>query len=220
MIKLKETGVLMSSRTFLRKSFTKKSFQEKREDTIKEDINWGLYGNELIRKKKINKRGQIEIGETLLVLLIIIFLIVGGIFAYYGFFARSLGSLNSQKTDTGNLILLHVFESLPETKCENDDCVDVIKLFALKELIKENRAYYGGKFKNEKITIEFTYPELQSSIKKIECTLDKFQQNSFPENCGYITIYDNLQKEGFIVSIPVSLYFANLNEFRIGLLKI
>ena len=169
----------------------------------------------------MNKSGQVEISETLLVLLIIIFLIVGGIFVYYGFFARSLGSLGQERTDTQNLISLHVFQSLPETKCENDDCVDVVKLFGLKELIRENRGYYTNKFNNKRVTIEFTYPELQSQVKKTECTLDKFQQNSFPENCGYILVFDNLKLDnGYVVSLPVSLYFANLNEFRIGLLKI
>ena len=170
----------------------------------------------------MNKKGQIEIGETLLVLLIIIFLIVMGLFVYYSYFSRSLSSLGSERTDVENLILLHVFESLPETKCENDDCVDVVKLFALKELIKDNRAYYASKFKNKKIIVEFVYPELRSEVKTVECNLDKFQQALFPENCGYVIVYDNLgdKKAVYGVSLPVSLYFANLNEFRIGLLKI
>ncbi len=168
------------------------------------------------------KKGQVEIGETLLVLLIIIFLIVGGIFAYYKFFARGLDSLGNQITDTDNLILLHSFGYLPETKCENDDCLDVIKLFALKEIMKENKAYYLNKFKTKKIIIQFIYPEVKNEAKNTECTLDKLQQVSFPENCGFIIVYDALDKKEatYSVSLPVSLYFANLNEFRIGLLKI
>ena len=168
---------------------------------------------------KLDKKGQAEIGETLLVLLVIIFLIVIGVFVYYGFFSRSLGSLGQERTDIENLILLHIFASLPETKCENDDCIDIVKIFGFKELIKENKEYYFKKFKDKKILLEFIYPE--SSNKNIECNKESFQQTSFPKNCGFIVVYNNLKIEPeYSTSLPVSLYFSNTNEFKIGLLKV
>lgn len=171
--------------------------------------------------KFLNKKGQAEMSETLLVLLVIVVIIVSGIFVYYSFFYRGLGILSNEITDTQNLILLHIFSSLPETKCENDDCVDMIKIFAFKELIKENKAYYFNKFRNKRISLEFIYPEINQQNQKTECSLEKLQQANFPDNCGYITIYDGLgSNKGYIVSLPVSLYFANINEYRIGLLKI
>lgn len=178
-----------------------------------------IFKKKLIKKEKLqnmNRKGQAEMGETLLVLLVIIILIIAGIFVYYGFFARGLGSLGQERTDIENLILLHIFASLPETKCENEDCIDIVKVFAFKDLIKENKAYYLRKFKDKKILIEFIYPE--STNKNIECT--RFQTD-VPNNCGYIIVYDNIKtKPEYSVSLPVSLYFSNINEYKIGLLKI
>ena len=165
----------------------------------------------------IDKKGQAELMETLLILLVIVLLIVSGIFVYYKFFLNSLGNLGTEKEDTQNLILLYVFSSMPEVKCENDDCVDAVKLIAFKDLINENKAYYFSKFGYKKIIVEDVYPESKNSSKTVECTIDKYQQSVFPENCGFFVVYDNLNaKESYGVSLPVSLYFANLNEYKIG----
>ena len=173
-------------------------------------------------EKRINKKGQAEISETLLVLLIVVFLIIAGVFVYYLFFYRSLGVLGSEKTDIENLILLYTFALSPEVKCENEDCVDVVKLFSFKELITDNKGYYFSRFGKRKIVVENIYPILGEDARKTECDLEKYQQSLFPENCAYLVVYDNLdENKGLIsVSLPVSLYYANLNEYRIGILKV
>ena len=174
------------------------------------------------KEKKIGKRGQAEISETLLVLLVVVFLIVAGIFVYYLFFYRSLGGIGGEKTDFENLVLLYTFSQMPEVKCESEDCVDVVKLFSFKELIKENRGYYASRFGKRRVIVENIYPELNENIRKVECTLEKYQQSLFPENCGFIVVYDNLDNSKGIVSVslPVSLFYGNLNEYRIGVLRV
>lgn len=139
---------------------------------------------------------------------------------YYTYFSNNLGSFEKERNDINDLILLHNFASLPETKCNNDDCIDVLKLIALKDLIEENKGAYISKFKNRRIIVENVYPINQE--KSIECIKEKIQQSSFPNNCGYFIVYDNLNndKQSYIVSLPVSLYFSNTNEFRIGVLKL
>ncbi len=190
----------VSFKTFLGKSFTKKK-------------NKGSY-------QLLGRRGQAELSETLLVLLIVVFLIIAGIFVYYLFFYRSLGSIGSEKTDFENLILLYTLGQSPELKCENEDCVDVVKLFAFKELVKENKGYYVERFGKRRIIIESVYPKLNENMQKTECILEKYQQSSFPNNCGYIIVYDNLQnnKGALSVSLPVSLNYGN--EYRIGMLRV
>ena len=174
-----------------------------------------------ILKNKSNKRGQAELSETLLVLLLIVFLLVSGIFVYYMFFYRSLGNIGSETADINNLVLLHAFASSPEVKCENDDCVDVIKLFSFKDLATENKEYYAGRIGRKRIIIEDVYPELNENSKKEECSPEKFQQADFPNNCGFFVVYDSLgtgNRAG--ISLPVSLFYSNLNEYRIGILRI
>ena len=170
----------------------------------------------------MNKKGQVEITETLLVLLVIVILIGIGLFFYYSFFYQSLSGLSKDKIDSENIILLHTFTSLSEVKCDNEDCVDFVKVMAFKELIKENKDYYFSKFKKRKITIEQIYPAISNSSKVIECTKKEYQQKSFPENCRYIAVYDSLigKKAAYSSSLPVSLYFPNTEEYRIGLLRI
>ncbi|MBI2672057.1 hypothetical protein HYX16_03935 [Candidatus Woesearchaeota archaeon] len=173
-------------------------------------------------KDYLGKKGQVEITETLVVLLVIVIIIILGIGAYYGFFYRSLGSLEQEKTDVENLILLNNFASLPEVKCSKENCVDIVKLFSFKELIKENKAYYFQRFNDKVIVVESVYPMLNLGINEKECTLSEFQQVNFPENCGFVVVYNgfNLKDAKYSVSLPVSLYFSKLNQYRIGLLKV
>ncbi len=170
--------------------------------------------------KKLGRSGQAELSETLLVLLVVVFLIVAGIFVYYLFFYRSLGGIGSEKTDFENLILLYTLGQSPELKCENEDCIDVVKLFAFKELVKENKGYYAERFGKRRITVESIYPKLNENMQKTECTLEKYQQSAFPNNCGFIIVYDNLQNNKGVlsVSLPVSLNYGN--EYRIGILRV
>jgi len=194
----------VSSKTFLEKRFTKNK-------------NLGSY--QLLGKKP-DKKGQAELTETLLVLLVVVFLIIAGIFVYYLFFYRNLGGIGSEKTDFENLILVYILGQSPEIKCEDEDCVDIAKLFAFKELVKENKGYYAERFGKRKIIVESIYPELNENMQKTECTLEKYQQSTFPNNCGFIIAYDNLQnKKGVLsVSLPVSLNYGN--EYRIGILRV
>ena len=195
-------------RTFLRKSLGKKSFSLKKKTSEK--------------KEAFGKKGQAEMTETLLVLLVIVFLIIIGMFFYYSFFYRSLGFLSREKIDTENLILLHTFSSLPEARCEDEDCVDFVKLIAFKEIAKEKKAYYLSKFGSRRIVVEQVYPRLINLSKSIECSKDKFQQANFPDNCGYVVVYDNLngKKIEYSISLPVSLYFSSISEYRVGLVRI
>ena len=170
----------------------------------------------------MDKRGQVEITETLIVLLVIVIIIILGIGVYYGFFYRSLGGLEQEKTDIENLILLNNFASLPEVKCSKEDCADVVKLLSFKELIKENKAYYFQRFSERVIIVENVYPILNLGANEKECTLSEFQQVNFPDNCGFIVVYEGfeLNDARYSVSLPVSLYFSKLNQYRIGLLKV
>ena len=197
-----------------------KPFWEKENKNFREKFNQKQKMEKFIRK--IGRKGQAEISETLLVLLVVVVLIVAGIFVYYLFFYRSLGGVFGEKIDFENLILLYTFSQMPEVKCENEDCVDVVKLFSFKELIEEKKGYYASRFGKRRIIIENIYPELKEETKKIECDLKKYQQDLFPENCGFMVIFDNLEnKEKFSsVSLPVSLYYSGLNEYRIGVLRV
>jgi uncharacterized protein (UPF0333 family) len=169
----------------------------------------------------LGKKGQADLSETLLVLLVVVFLLVSGIFVYYMFFYRSLDSIGSDKADIDNLVLLHAFASSPEAKCDNEDCVDVIKLFGFKNLATENKEYYIERFGKKKIIIENVYPELNENLKKIECSSEKFQQSDFPNNCGFFVVYDTLGASNKAsISLPVSLFYSSLNEYRIGVLRI
>ena len=192
---------------------SEKTTRKLRKRKLEEDIEM---------KMKLGKKGQVEMTESLLVLLIIVFLIIIGFFVYYSFFYKSLGSLGREKSDVENLILLHNFASLPEIKCENEDCVDVLKLLSFKELADENKGYYIGIFNDRNVIVENIYPEIKDEVEDVECTLSKYQQSNFPENCGYFSIYGEIKdkEQSYSISLPVSLYFANLNQYRLGLVKI
>ena len=91
-----------------------------------------------------------------------------------------------------------------------------------REAKDENKGYYIGIFNDRNVIVENIYPEIKDEVEDVECTLSKYQQSNFPENCGYFSIYGEIKdkEQSYSISLPVSLYFANLNQYRLGLVKI
>jgi len=166
--------------------------------------------------KPVLKKGQIGIMETIMVLVPIVILIIIGIFVYFKFFYETIEETGEKLEVQKFSVLLSSFSSLPEVRYSGDligrDFVDVVKLYVVKEAIEENKEYYIDLFGFRRIYIEQVYPAVDGV-----CEREDFRVGS---ECGKWEIYDNNPKGNRIVSMPVSLYFSETDEYKIGRLVI
>jgi hypothetical protein len=162
----------------------------------------------------MSSKGQLQINETILVLIIFTILAIVGLIFFHNFNMNSIKSQYVSNEKIRTFTLLRTFQDLPEIKCSSQikdvNCVDSIKLFSFKKLSNIN-------FGNKKISMELVYPEETGK----ECNLERFQWD-YP-NCNYWLLYEKKPskfKSKEIITTPVSLFYPLTNEYKIGLLKI
>lgn len=169
------------------------------------------------------KKAQLHMAETVVV--IFIFVILLGLFLIYYTQFRSEGiKQEAKETKTAtSTSLLSVLSSVPEIKCsektKEEQCVDTLKVLALKNVISQDINYYRSVFGTREITLEILYPEPN---QKAECTQKTYKNIDYPSNCNEYIIFSPITKtkNKNIISTPISIYFPETDTFGIGKLKI
>src|SRR3989344_8678758 len=160
------------------------------------------------------KRAQIEIGETIVVIFILMILIVFGIVVYYKFQAGSIRQAQQRFGGLKTIELAQVVSNMPELQCSNlkvaeVSCIDQIKAEKLSEslALPNNKAFffYRELLGTSKIDIEKIYP---------------LNPLAPPEE-NIITAYDNSRgyKNAEPTFIPVNLYNPIDKTYSFALLK-
>lgn len=158
--------------------------------------------------QKSTKKAQIHMGETLAVLIIFIIILVFGLFLYFQYSYKSLEKRGFEFQETEYSTLLYSLTDSPELSCTKGNCIDMTKIIALKQL--------NHRFKNKEIKIEIIYPEIQ---QKRECTIEDYSHPDYPNTCNYWVIPAlKTSNNKIIVNTPISLYYPELDEFKIGLI--
>jgi len=154
------------------------------------------------------KKAQIQMGETIAVVIIFIIILIFALFLYFQYSYKSLEKKGFEFQETEFSSLLYSLTDSPELSCLKGNCVDITKIIALKQL--------NYKFKNKEIKIEIIYPE---PLSNKECTINDYFDSNYPNNCKY-WILEPLKKtkNKIIVNTPISLYYPELDEFKIGLI--
>jgi len=159
-------------------------------------------------------KGQLQINETILVLIIFTILAIVGLIFFHNFNINGIKAQYVRNERFKSTTLLTTFQDLSEVRCSSQikdiDCVDTLKLFSFQKLNKIN-------FGKKRILIEVVYPE----VGQEECTPKNFQ-GAYPD-CNYWVLYDKKPtnfKSKEIVTTPISLFYPLIDEYKIGLLKI
>ena len=161
---------------------------------------------------KMNKKSQIQIGETISVLFVFFILIAIG----FIFYVRIIkGNLESQKDELSQLNSVGISQRvmfLPEIECSEDvvfevhDCFDILKLNAAQTVMKlsSNALYYYDLLEFSNLSISEIYP-------------DKTQKWTI-----YSRKPQNPQdfKNKFVTNVPVSLYDPLTRRRAFGVLTI
>lgn len=166
------------------------------------------------------KKAQMQITETIMVLFVFFILLAIMLFFYYQYSIQNIKNIGEEVTEEKASILLYSVTSTPELRCssltEEEDCIDTTKLLAFKALVKNNEDHYSAIFGYATITVEQLYPEINSTE---ECIPSNYQNVLYPDNCKYWEIYSKLPQKyraNPVIYTPISLYFPNTDEYRIG----
>jgi hypothetical protein len=104
------------------------------------------------------KRGQIEFGESLMVVIVLVFLLIIGIVFYFSATKGSLQREQQYREEIESVKLAKAVLGLPEVRCGSYDatgtCIDNLKLAALSRMLNASDkefddpawAYYGRLF--------------------------------------------------------------------------
>ena len=160
------------------------------------------------------RRAQIEIGETIVVIFILMILIVFGLVIYYQFQSTNMQQTKQRFGGLKTVELAQVISNMPELQCSNlkvaeVSCIDEVKAkqFAHYLATPGNKAffYYREILGTSKIEIQRIYP------------VDTL---SSPE-ANLIVAYDNSRgfKNAEPTFIPVNLYNPIQKTYRFALLK-
>jgi len=158
----------------------------------------------------MQKKAQLEIQETVLVVFIFIILLLIGITFFYRFSLQSIENIKEEHETAKFNELIATIPNMAEIKCSHltkeSECVDAIKLSSF---IETSKKYKFG-FKN--ITIVKVYPENVDA----KCTRFNF------DNCNYWEIYFSKKatESKFVISTPISIYYPNEDEYEVGKLII
>ena len=152
-------------------------------------------------------RGQLQIGVTMIVVFLFIVLLMFSLIFYFRFVYSETKETAETLADQRNSGLLSTVLGLPEFRCSRlgveEECLDAVKLYNLKEITDENSLYYNGLFEGVKgIWVD---------------VIDS-------EGSGYLgpkfEIYGESNGIGKIYAVPVSIYYPDYKKYKIGMLRI
>jgi len=109
------------------------------------------------------KKSQINMLETIVVLMVfIIFILL--VISFYVKISETKSNLGrDENVELDAIKIAQKISYLPELQCSQDNivaenCIDILKLAGLKDVIAENEFYYFDLFSFSKITINEIYP--------------------------------------------------------------
>jgi|SaaInlLV_10m_DNA_2_1039722.scaffolds.fasta_scaffold00029_8 hypothetical protein len=164
-------------------------------------------------KKRHNRKSQLKIGESILVLMIFFILLVLGLI----FYAKIQVHLNEEEKDKYQakriIDMALAVKFLPELQCstqatEEFDCIDLAKLESFEKVVGENllyQRYYAQLFPNAKIIINQSFsPRGEALSESGKILIDNVYELD-PTKRASLTI----------LSLPVTLYdpIMDINSF-------
>ena len=164
-----------------------------------------------MNKTKKLKKSQIQIGETIAVLLVFFILIVIGFIFYTKVLKGNIETEKEELSQKSSIGIAQRVMFLPELQCSEDvvkeitNCIDVLKLDSARDLMrrKENEIYYYDLLEFGDVSISQIYP-VNPSMQNLNIYSRRIQDF----------------KSKFITNVPVSLYDPVARKYAFGILTI
>lgn len=150
------------------------------------------------------KKGQLQIQESIFVLIIFIVLLLIGLIMFYNFTISSIKADIASYESSKFRSLIEILPSIPEFRCSNlgqeQECIDLGKVDAFSKLGFD----YFKEFGYRKITIEVIYPKEDKSYNVYEKRPRSFR--SIKRISSLISLYDPGQDKYKIGKLTVEDY--------------
>ena len=160
-------------------------------------------------KTTMNKKAQIQIGETIAVLFVFFILVIVGIIFYVRVIKSNLESEKEELSQLNSVGIAQRVMFMPEIQCSQDiveeitNCIDILKLESAPSIIIQNELYYYDLLEFSDISVSQIYPDDARWILYSRKTSDF--KNKFTTNVP-ISLYDPItRKNGFGVLTIVTL---------------
>lgn len=158
----------------------------------------------------MNKKAQIQIGETIAVLFVFFILIIVGFIFYVKVIKGNIALAKEESSQLRSVGIAQRVMFLPEIQCSEDNiiidnCVDILKLEAAKDIISKNQIYYYDLLEFGEMNVTQIYPTPSSA--------DEGKWNIYSRKIGNFT-------NKFVTNVPISLYDANSRKHKFGILTI
>ncbi len=156
----------------------------------------------------MRKKGQVQMGESIAVIIIVIILIFFGVI-FWNNVSRSSGEeALKQDQELETIQIANLIPNMPELKCyeggsEPVGCLDWYKIIAFNKTLDEDskaKEYYAQYFAHTKITIVKVYPE-ELNVTIFDASID-----------GAV--------KGVKITIPVNIYDPVLRKNSYGLIVV
>gem|GEM_PF-1930584 len=164
------------------------------------------------------RRGQIQFGESLMVVIILVFIMIIGMVFYFRVSSGSVQKELSYREDVGAVTLAKNVLALPEVRCgrlaaRGPGCIDALKLKALANILADHgsdtrsvRNYYKDLF--GRATIKVHILDLIDNNEEIVLLYNQRPETNLTESRQFIfsTFYDPVQGRQQLAYLNVTRY--------------
>jgi len=168
-----------------------------------------------IKMRKIGKKSQVQMGESIAIIFVFLILISFGSIFY---FSVSRGKARVDREETIQLKAIEIAQKasfLPELQCieiNTEDCIDLIKLQKASDVMLNNPIYYYDMFGYSKLTVTRIYPtpEEEWLIYNRTLPLDEYENKNIDIKTTYvpISLYDPTEKVYDFAYLKVETYLT------------
>ena len=158
----------------------------------------------------MEKKSQIQIGETITVLLVFFVIVIIGLIFYTKFAKDNLAIEQQEIYEQKSIAIAQRIMFLPELQCSEDNvirdnCIDVLKLESTYNVLKDpaNEIYYFDIFEYSRVNVSLVYPKQDFG-------------NSFVLYSKTLPNY----KTKHVTHFPVSIYEPLSRQHAFGILQI
>lgn len=157
------------------------------------------------------RKGQIQIGETIFIVIFILIIIVFAFVFYSGAKEDETQQTRARFAELESIEKSQIASSLPEIRCTlngvvKESCFEIERMESFTSLTENNpsmtREHYVSKLGNTRLVVEQIYPKKRTWV---------LYNN---------TLGENVSQSGLPVIIPVSLYDASAENYNYGILYV
>ena len=118
---------------------------------------------------KMYKRSQIHMMETIAVLAIFFILVALGLIFYSDVVTRNVAIEKGGYDQLNAIRIVQIASFLPELQCSQENiifenCINILNLESMPEVINENQIYYFDKFSFSRIIVNEIYPDKEEWV--------------------------------------------------------